>query len=93
MAKHARKRQRTDAAASESAQPLGSRTALADGAKDDEERRLESLLFGVPFVPSDDGEDDGEEPGQGGEDAGMGKELDGLLDTDVCLVFPRSNLC
>ncbi|KAF7982399.1 hypothetical protein HWV62_28497 [Athelia sp. TMB] len=87
MAKHARKRQRTDAAASTSTQPLGSKTALTDGAKDDEERRLESLLFGVPFVPSGDEEDEGgDEAGQDDEGETAGKELDGLLDTDLFYV-------
>ena len=48
MGKHSRKRQRTD----DAAPPLGAQFALADDAsKDDEERRLESLLFGKPYVP------------------------------------------
>ncbi|KAG6334326.1 hypothetical protein ID866_4761 [Astraeus odoratus] len=53
MVKHARKRQKL--AKDEHVQPLGSNpaTLLADDAsKDDEERRLESMLFGVPYVPA-----------------------------------------
>lgn len=46
--KHIRKRQRTDKTY---AQPLGAVASLLDDAdKDDEERRLESVLFGKPFV-------------------------------------------
>lgn len=58
-----------------------------DASKDDEERRLESLLFGVPFVPSgenkhdipivSDGEGDGDELTQDR------RELGNMLDTDV----------
>lgn len=84
MIKHSRKRQKLD-----SRQPLGSSNgAAAASEKDDEERRLEELIFGVPFVPSavdarksqtgllDDGDE--EEVVHS-----TGKELDGLLDSDV----------
>lgn len=84
MPKHSRKRQRTG----RSGLPLGSRVALTDDAsKDDEERRLESMLFGTPFVPSGKGKGpkgllavDDQEKYQVGD---AGKELEGLLDTDV----------
>ncbi|KAG9310283.1 hypothetical protein JVU11DRAFT_9401 [Chiua virens] len=42
-----RKRQKSQ----QNVQPLGARTFADDTAKDDEERRLESMLFGVPYVP------------------------------------------
>jgi U3 small nucleolar RNA-associated protein 18 len=67
--------------------------SLTDNAsKDDEERRLESLLFGVPFVPSDkdifvvsDGKEGAEEFGEGV------KELENMLDTDVSSHWNSSN--
>lgn len=71
-------------------QPLGSGAAalLDESLKDDEERRLESLLFGTKFTPrrrddaniliiTDDEDSDGELEG--------GNELQNLLDTDVSL--------
>lgn len=90
MAKHPRKKQKVV----EQVQPLGETREVDDDAeKDDEERRLESLLFGKPFVPRigtrgmgkdvlvvSDEED--EEDGLELEFAG-GKELDGLRDADV----------
>lgn len=85
MGKHARKKLKTE----NSAVPLGSQTALTDDMnKDDEERRLESLLFGVPFVQSTKGHEsrlvisDGEEE-EGPLEGGM--ELQNMLDTDVSL--------
>ncbi|KAJ8703330.1 U3 snoRNP protein [Pleurotus ostreatus] len=87
MIKHSRKRQKLD-----DRQPLGSsnRTAAASE-KDDEERRLEELIFGVPFVPSAvnaaksrtelvDDDDEGEGIHS------TGKEMDGLLDSDIFFV-------
>ncbi|KAL4069086.1 WD40-repeat-containing domain protein [Scleroderma citrinum] len=53
MTKHGRKRQKVSK--DETVQPLGSNltTLLTDNAsKDDEERRLESMLFGVSYAPS-----------------------------------------
>jgi U3 small nucleolar RNA-associated protein 18 len=88
MGKHSRKRQKIEKSASELVQPLGTPVSLTDDAsKDDEERRLESLLFGVPFVPSRKDNtttivisDEGEEQ----EDLmGGGQELENMLDTDV----------
>ena len=87
MGKHTRKRQKTEKLAHELVQPLGTRVSLTDEAsKDDEERRLESLLFGVPFVPS--GTDNNilaVSYGKEGEEGitGHGKELENMLDTDV----------
>lgn len=89
MPKHSRKRQRTDKGSETHSQPLGARVSLTDDAtKDDEERRLESMLFGTPFVPSGKGKgpkdlilvDDDAEDEFGQEN---GRELEGLLDTDV----------
>jgi U3 small nucleolar RNA-associated protein 18 len=87
MGKYARKKQKTGKATSE-VEPLGTRVSLTDDAsKDDEERRLESLLFGTHFVPSgienadvlvlSDGEEDFMEE--------TGKELEHMEDTDVSL--------
>lgn len=90
MAKHPRKKQKVV----EQVQPLGETREVDDDVeKDDEERRLESLLFGKPFVSRigakgkgkdvlviSEGED--EEDGLELEFAG-GKELDGLRDADV----------
>ncbi|KAF8272408.1 WD40-repeat-containing domain protein, partial [Lactarius quietus] len=50
MGKHTRKRLRKDRSAHERAIPLGAAVQLDDEVKDDEERKLESLLFGKPFV-------------------------------------------
>jgi hypothetical protein len=86
MGKHARKRQRKDKPAHESFAPLGTAVLLDDDAdKDDEERRLESLLFGKPLVSGrrskvtviEDVSDEGD-----GVDATAG-ELEGMLDSDV----------
>ncbi|TFK48043.1 WD40 repeat-like protein [Heliocybe sulcata] len=91
MGKHARKRQRTGQAHHEESQPLGSVISVFDNsAKDDEERRLESMLFGTPYLPakkpernvlavSDDEEKDVRQEGGG-------RELEHLLDTDLFFV-------
>ena len=53
--KHNHKRQKTGKSTVADVQPLGSRTAtslLDNSEKDDEERRLESMLFGTPYVPA-----------------------------------------
>jgi U3 small nucleolar RNA-associated protein 18 len=88
MGKHARKRQRKDKPAHEPFAPLGTAVLLDDDAnKDDEERRLESLLFGKPLVPGRSLrskvtaiEDVSEEVD--GIDV-TGAELEGMLDSDV----------
>jgi hypothetical protein len=73
-------------------QPLGTFDAakfLADDAsKDDEERRLEASLFGVPYVPASSSskahllhEDDDDDSAN--EEHTGGRELENMLDTDV----------
>lgn len=83
MAKHARKRLKTTKGAEE-IQPLGSTLITDDASKDDEERRLESILFGTKFVPSKNDElilvaDENEDV----EMDGGGREMNVLMDTDV----------
>lgn len=87
MGKHPRKKQKTGKSAREEVQPLGTRPSLTDDStKDDEERRLESILFGTPFVSSGkDGKNalvvsDDEESGGV---VGAGKELENMMDGDV----------
>ncbi|VDB86541.1 unnamed protein product [Peniophora sp. CBMAI 1063] len=76
MGKHARKRQRTD----DVAPPLGSELGLADEAgKDDEERRLESLLFGKPYIPCGEAKSAFSQE----EDGVVGAELEAMLDADL----------
>ncbi|KAF8637466.1 hypothetical protein AX16_010794 [Volvariella volvacea WC 439] len=54
MPKHPRKRQKTSKG--NEAEPLGARSTniYDDDQKDDEERRLEAMLFGTEFVPRED---------------------------------------
>ena len=86
-----RKRQKTSR--EEIVQPLGSRTFVDDTNKDDEERRLESMLFGVPYVPSEKrkGKRRGDDAGiviisdvEDGSAEPSLKELENMLDSDVC---------
>jgi U3 small nucleolar RNA-associated protein 18 len=86
MGKHARKRQRNDKPSHKSFAPLGTAVLLDDDAdKDDEERRLESLLFGKPLVSGRRSKitaiEDVSEEGDG-VDVTTG-ELEGMLDSDV----------
>jgi U3 small nucleolar RNA-associated protein 18 len=86
MGKHSRKRQRT-AGGNGSVLPLGARVDVVDDAsKDDVERRLESLLFGTPYVPSAIGKQNAADPLED-EDIdgidGAGAELEAMLDADV----------
>lgn len=86
MGKHARKRQRKDKPAHKPFAPLGTAVPLDDDAdKDDEERRLESLLFGKPLVsgqrPKVTAIEDVSEEGDGVDV--MAGELEGMLDSDV----------
>ncbi|KAH7925692.1 WD40 repeat-like protein [Leucogyrophana mollusca] len=90
MVKHTRKRQKTTKAAQEPTQPLGAQIALTDSAsKDDEERRLESMLFGIPFVPSSQGPKEVLVVSDGEDDIDVregGKEFENLLDSDLFFV-------
>lgn len=92
-----RKRQKTSK--EDTNQPLGSRSFVDDTNKDDEERRLESTLFGVPYVPSEKskgkrrGSDDDDadrvvisDVDDGAAEPGL-KELENMLDSDVCTPF------
>ncbi|KAI0063229.1 WD40 repeat-like protein [Artomyces pyxidatus] len=90
MGKHARKRQRTTKASNKEQIPLGAKVSLTDDAsKDDEERRLESLLFGTPYIPSGKNKETvitvGERD-EGREEMDAAGELGGLLDTDLFFV-------
>ena len=87
MANHARKRQKTKK--TPHVRPLGTAAALTDDAsKDDEERQLESLLFGKPFVPASgkqentDRRDEDDDDDEGGP-LGVDQELQNLTDADV----------
>jgi U3 small nucleolar RNA-associated protein 18 len=71
MPKHPRKRQKTTNDSYDVQRAL-----VDDSSKDDEERRLESLLFGTKFVPS----------AQVPQDVGS-KELQNLTDTDVIISY------
>ena len=96
MAKHPRKKQRTaksleDTSGIPDVQPLGSeKSLLGSSAKDDEERRLESMLFGTAYGSASGKEeeviaasDEEEDIDQAGE-----KELQNMLDTDVSTGAP-----
>jgi U3 small nucleolar RNA-associated protein 18 len=84
MGKHIRKRQKTSKPSLDDLQPLGSHSALTDDAdKDDEERRLESLLFGVPFMPSRKEGRDLLVLSDDDEQTGDVKEPENMADTDV----------
>ena len=96
MPKNARKRQKTSQAkGSHAEQELPNKAArlemlLDEESKDDEERRLESLLFGVKYVPRGDDkgkykdiamnydQDEGD-----GTDNQAGRGMQHLLDEDV----------
>lgn len=90
MGKRGNKRQKTEKPARNEIQPFGASNVAAlldDASKDDEERRLESMLFGTTYVPAPNhnvlvvSDDEGEE-GIGG-----GTEFQTVLDTDVS-TFP-----
>lgn len=91
MGKQSKKRQKISK--EDNIQPLGSRT-FDDTNKDDEERRLESMLFGVPYVPSEKSKGKRREDDAGVisdvEDGAAEphlKELENMLDSDVCRLF------
>lgn len=86
MVKNSRKRQKTDKIQHERV-PLGAKAALLDDAsKDDEERRLENLLFGVPYAAGKSGKEILVVSDEEGDDAQFegGREFENLLDSDVC---------
>ena len=97
MPKNAHKRQKTSQAKGDHAErPLPSKEArlemlLDEESKDDEERRLESLLFGVKYTPKGEeisinhDEDSDEVDDQGG------RGLQHLLDQDVRFLNPAPN--
>jgi U3 small nucleolar RNA-associated protein 18 len=105
MPKNARKRQKTSEAKGDHdfyAEPLPSKAArlemlLDEESKDDEERKLESLLFGVKYIPKGEdiitNHDENEGSSDELDDQG-GRGLQHLLDQDVCLLIypsPRNN--
>jgi len=106
MAKHPKKKQRLESAKTSTkpsqkqekkkpvVQPLGSEATLArlhdEESKDDEERKLESMLFGVPYVPSGNTGYSGRAAQSGlvsdideDEKDDGGRPMVGLLDSDV----------
>lgn len=105
MAKHARKRQKT-AQNKDHDGPVSNKAArlellLDEESKDDEERRLESMLFGVKFVPKGKGkgkmpatsdDEEGEDVDDAEEEAG-GRGMQHLMDQDVCSFCLLSYLC
>ena len=86
MAKHTRKKQRRQ---EEEEKPLGSAAYVDhDAEKDDEERRLESLLFGKEYRPETNAkgkqrEDVGSDEEDEGELDGSGNAAGALRDEDV----------
>lgn len=96
MGKRANKRQKTEKPARKEIQPLGASNVaslLDDASKDDEERRLESMLFGTKYVPAPNNNvlvvsDDDEEEAFGG-----GTEFQTVLDTDVSTFSPCILYC
>ena len=86
MGKHTRKRLRKDKSVHERAVPLGAAVLLDDEIdKDDEERKLESLLFGKPPVARRERITVCEEEASGSDNdvEANAAELEGLLDSDV----------
>ena len=98
MPKHPRKRQRTSG--QDEVAPAVSKKAarlemlMDDESKDDEERRLESLLFGLKYVPKGKGKmesgSDTEDEGSGDDDDDGARGMQHLLDQDV-RIFLLSN--
>ena len=106
MAKHPKKKQRLESTKTSTkpsqkqekkkpvVQPLGSEATLVrlldEESKDDEERKLESMLFGVPYVPSGNTGYSGRAAQSGlvfdideDEKDDGGRPMAGLLDSDV----------
>jgi U3 small nucleolar RNA-associated protein 18 len=84
MVKNPRKRQKTGKIQHKPV-PLGA-DLLNDASKDDEERRLENLLFGVPYAPDKAGHEITVVSDEEAEDGQyeVGREFENLLDSDVC---------
>ncbi|KAG1836822.1 WD40-repeat-containing domain protein [Suillus subalutaceus] len=92
MVKNPRKRQKTGKIQHKPV-PLGA-GLRNDASKDDEERRLENLLFGVPYAPEKAGKeimvisDEEAEDGQ----YEVGREFENLLDSDLFFVDDNAGL-
>jgi len=97
MVEKARKRQKTSRIAQDEVVTKAAKLQklLDDESKDDEERRLESLLFGVKYEPKGKGKakerfihvDDEDTTEEDLENDDGGRELQHLMDDDVrCLV-------
>lgn len=114
MAKPSKKRQRLDSTSSKaqkqktkaSVRPQDSNATLErlldEESKDDEERRLESMLFGVPYVPRGKAEGKRKEQvadgglifdvdDEGSEEEDGGRIMANLLDSDVRVLFFLTN--
>jgi len=96
MEKHPRKRQKKseNTHGTLPSQTKEERLAMImdDENKDDEERRLESLLFGVKYRPRDggkvkDSDEAGDQESDGSGEGGGGGGMRHLLDQDVCYYF------
>jgi U3 small nucleolar RNA-associated protein 18 len=91
MPRNARKRQKLG----KEVDTVAVEPVLDDSLKDDEERRLESLIFGVPYKPTavesknilvvSDEEDDEDAELEGG-----GKEFEAVRDEDVSVFIVQS---
>ena len=83
--KNSRKRQKTGKIQQKHV-PLGAQIALLDEAsKDEEEKRLENMLFGVPYAPGKAGKEIMVSHEEADDDQlEVGREFENLLDSDVC---------
>ncbi|KAK7471295.1 U3 snoRNP protein [Stygiomarasmius scandens] len=98
MPKHTRKRQKLSASTSESKEGQQNMLeALIDDAnKDEEERRLENLLFGTTFNAKDKGKGKSsvwkdDEDGEESEEEVGGREMENLLDGDLFFIDSGEN--
>ncbi|KAF5347039.1 hypothetical protein D9758_011627 [Tetrapyrgos nigripes] len=93
MPKHTRKRQKLSKNA-ENAQDPTLDALMDDASKDDEEKMLESLLFGKKFVAKEKGkgkgawhdDEDDDDDAEHDEELGGGREMANLLDGDLFFV-------
>ncbi|PPQ65608.1 hypothetical protein CVT24_011817 [Panaeolus cyanescens] len=84
MPRHARKRQKKEAAPTKAARL---EMLMDDEAKDEEERRLESMLFGVRYEPKDKGKGKDYDSAESDEaDEEGGREMQHLMDQDLFFV-------